>query len=195
MKNNAQGLGGQVPPGGCPGSSLQEPDLVDLALEDSFPASDPPPWTLGSENRRTLDPAPAPAPTQARQQACTAQIIDLAAVRARRRGMALAEARNPIARIYRPAPSVMQGGRARSNRWVLEFLSSTPPFIEPLMGWTGSTDTRQHVILDFGSREDAVTYARRQGLPFYLAEPHERRPRARTYAENFTSGLVVTAPP
>src|SRR4051812_3078187 len=82
--------------------------------------------------------------------------------------------RDAIARIYCPAPSVMQSETTRARQWVLEFPPSTSPFIEPLMGWVGSTDTRHQVVLHFENREQAIRYASDHGLPFCIAEPHKR---------------------
>jgi hypothetical protein len=75
-----------------------------------------------------------------------------------------------------PAPSVMNGGRRRATEWVLTFEPRAHPFIEPLMGWTGSADPLSQVRLRFSSREAAIGYARRQGLPYEVREPtHIRR--------------------
>lgn len=72
--------------------------------------------------------------------------------------------------IYEPARSAMTSGRARAKRWLLEFAPQSAPFIEPLMGWTGSTDSMAHVQLTFPSREAAVAYAARQGLDYEVRE-------------------------
>ena len=53
------------------------------------------------------------------------------------------------AKIYRPAKTAMQSGKARTNIWVLEFDQERPRFIDPLMGYTGSGDMRQQVKLTF----------------------------------------------
>jgi hypothetical protein len=67
-----------------------------------------------------------------------------AAVAARaRRPVALGPAFPPdaSARIVRPARSATTSGKARTKDWLLRFERRTPPFVEPLMGWTGGGDT------------------------------------------------------
>lgn len=67
-----------------------------------------------------------------------------------------------IARRGRPAAT---SGKARAEEWVLRFERTTPPVVEPLMGWTGGGDTlATQVELTFGSREEALAYAERQGI-------------------------------
>ena len=81
--------------------------------------------------------------------------------------------------IYKPAKSAMTSGRAGTKRWLLEFEPQSPPFVEPLMGWTGSTDPMAHLRLMFPSREAAVAYAERQGLTYEVrgsAKPVETCP-------------------
>ena len=72
--------------------------------------------------------------------------------------------------IYKPAKSVTTSGRAGTKRWLLEFEPQSAPFIEPLMGWTGSTDPLAEVRLTFPSREAAVAYAQRHGLDYEVRE-------------------------
>ena len=66
--------------------------------------------------------------------------------------------------IYRPARSAMTSGKANIRSWKLRFEQRAASFIEPLMGWTGGTDTLSQVELDFPSAEAAVAYAKRQHL-------------------------------
>ena len=96
----------------------------------------------------------------------------------------------PAVRIYRPAKSATQSGRAKTHRWVLEYEMSAPKVTDPLMGWIGSADTRRQVRLTFASREDAVAYAERNGLAFTVEAPHERRVRPKSYADNFRPSAI-----
>ncbi len=89
------------------------------------------------------------------------------------------------ARIYRPAKTVMQSGRANCRQWVLEFEPEAGVRIEPLMGWVSTTDVKGMVRIRFDSREAAVAFAERNGYPFQIIEPAERRVRPKSYAENF----------
>jgi ETC complex I subunit conserved region len=75
--------------------------------------------------------------------------------------------------IYKPAKSAMTSG-ARRKPWLLEFEPQSGPFIEPLMGWTGSSDPLAHMQLGFGSREAAVAYADRQGLEYEVRAGADR---------------------
>jgi hypothetical protein len=55
-----------------------------------------------------------------------------------------------LARIYKPAKTAMQSGKARTKEWVLDYEPEVPRKIEPLMGWTASGDMRHRSKLRSG---------------------------------------------
>jgi len=83
-------------------------------------------------------------------------------------------------RIYRPSRSATTSGIARTKHWLLVFEPRSAPFIEPLMGWTGSRDPLTQVELPFPTREAAVAYAERQGLRYIVQTIPRRLPTCRT---------------
>jgi len=91
------------------------------------------------------------------------------------------------ARIYQPTKSAMTSGQANTKGWVLEYVPQEQRRIDPLMGWVGSGDTRRQVQLHFETREAAIDYARRHGIPHRVESEHPRRPNRRPmgYAGNF----------
>ena len=94
------------------------------------------------------------------------------------------------ARIYRPSRNAMQSGNAKSDRWVLDFAPDNAKGVDPLMGWTSSGDTRQQVKLSFDSKEEAIAFARENGMPFELIEPKEAKRRVMSYSDNFRFNRV-----
>jgi hypothetical protein len=88
-------------------------------------------------------------------------------------------------RIYQPAKTAMSSGRAKTQRWVLEYEIETARRPEPLMGWTSSGDTLNQVKLSFPSCEDAIGFADRNGWGYSVQVAQERRVRPRNYADNF----------
>ena len=89
------------------------------------------------------------------------------------------------ARIFKPAKTAMQSGRANARAWVLEFEPAQRTSHDPLMGWTSSGDTVQQVRLTFDTKEEAVAYCRRHRLDYEVYEPKERTVRPKNYASNF----------
>jgi ETC complex I subunit conserved region len=94
------------------------------------------------------------------------------------------------ARIYKPAKTAMQSGQARALEWVLEHEPAAARTVEPLMGWTSSSDTAAQVRLTFATKEEAIAYAERNGLAYTVSEPQPRRTQKRSYADNFKFGRV-----
>ena len=94
------------------------------------------------------------------------------------------------ARIYQPARTAMSSGTAKTHNWVLEFAPAEAREVDPLMGWTSSSDTQSQVKLQFASKEEAVEYAAEHGIDVLVQEPHRRKPniRAGGYGENFATG-------
>jgi len=95
------------------------------------------------------------------------------------------------ARIFQPARNAMQSGKGKSDLWILQFDAETARSQDPLMGWTSSSDTKQQIKMRFKSKQDAVAYAKREGLAFVVQErPTSRtgkRP-AKSYSDNFKFG-------
>ncbi|MCY4005541.1 MAG: ETC complex I subunit [Rhodobacteraceae bacterium] len=91
------------------------------------------------------------------------------------------------ARIFRPSRSTTQSGSAKSKKWVLEIAPCSARKLDPLMGWTSSSDTRSQVRLTFDSRDAAIDYAKANGLAYSVMSSNRRNPvlRKRGYGENF----------
>ncbi len=89
------------------------------------------------------------------------------------------------ARIYKPARTAMQSGEARTRDWIVDFEPEAARVVEPLMGWTSSTDMKSQLRLRFPSREEAVAYCERNGIAYQLFEPREPKRRGIAYADNF----------
>jgi NADH dehydrogenase len=94
------------------------------------------------------------------------------------------------ARIFQPAKTAMSSGTAKTKGWVLEFAQDSSRSVDPLMGWTSSSDMQSQVHLNFDSKEAAVDYARENGIDAQVQEPNKRKANIRPngYSENFATG-------
>lgn len=93
-----------------------------------------------------------------------------------------------VARIYKPTRNAMQSGTAATEKWLLEYEPELRPAADPLMGYTSSADMHRQVKLEFDTREEAVAYATRNGIPFRVSDPHEPTRKKISYSDNFRSG-------
>jgi hypothetical protein len=88
-------------------------------------------------------------------------------------------------RIFKPTKTAMQSGRGKLRDWVMEFEPGARITPDPLMGWSGSTDTRAQVQLRFASAEEAVAHAEKNGWTYTVQQPKQRQIRPKAYADNF----------
>lgn len=95
------------------------------------------------------------------------------------------------ARIYRPAKNATQSGMGKTKLWRLDYVPETAREIDPLMGWTSSSDMKSQIKLSFETREEAVAYAERNGLAYRVEEPQEAARRAMSYSDNFRFNRVA----
>jgi hypothetical protein len=89
------------------------------------------------------------------------------------------------AKIYRPAKTAMQSGKANTREWLLEYEPEIPRSIDPMMGYTSSRDMKQQIRLAFDTREEAVAYAERNGIAYRVSEPKEGKRARVAYSDNF----------
>jgi hypothetical protein len=89
------------------------------------------------------------------------------------------------AKIFQPAKTAMQSGKARTQKWLLEFDQVQPRSIDPIMGYTTASDTQMQVNLKFDTSEDAISYAERNGIAYRLMAVNKAKRRKMSYTDNF----------
>ena len=88
------------------------------------------------------------------------------------------------AKIYKPSKTAMQSGKGNTKNWLLEF-DTLDTGINPLMGWETSQDTMSEVKLEFSTKEEALSYAKRNNIDYYIAEPQKSKIIKKSYTDNF----------
>tara|TARA_B100001123_G_scaffold443020_1_gene587972 strand:- start:1098 stop:1388 length:291 start_codon:yes stop_codon:yes gene_type:complete len=88
------------------------------------------------------------------------------------------------AKIYKPAKTAMQSGKKNTKNWILEF-DTINTDVNPLMGWISSKDTMSEVKLDFSTKEQAINYAQKNNIDYYLIESQKTKIVKKSYADNF----------
>ena len=88
------------------------------------------------------------------------------------------------AKIFRPTETVMQSGKGNTKNWLLQF-DTLNTGINPLMGWETSRDTMSEVKLKFASKEQAINYAKKNNIDYYVIEPQKRKLIKKSYTDNF----------
>ena len=88
------------------------------------------------------------------------------------------------AKIYKPTKTAMQSSQRNTKKWILEF-DTLNTGINPLMGWETSKDTMSEVKLEFSTKDQAINYARRNNIDYYIIEPQKRKIIKKSYSDNF----------
>ena len=88
------------------------------------------------------------------------------------------------AKIYKPTKTAMQSGMRNTKNWLLEF-DTLDTGINPLMGWQTSKDTMSEVKLEFSSKVQAINYAKKNNIDYYVIEPQKTKLIKKSYADNF----------
>ena len=88
------------------------------------------------------------------------------------------------AKIYKPTKTAMQSGKKSTKKWLLEF-DTLDNGINPLMGWESSQDTMSEVKLEFSTKEQAINYAKKNNIDYYIVEPQKYKLIKKSYSDNF----------
>jgi len=57
--------------------------------------------------------------------------------------------------------------------------------INPLRGWESSKDTLSELKLEFLTKYQAIEYAKKNNVDYYVIEPEKRKVVKKSYTDNF----------
>jgi hypothetical protein len=89
------------------------------------------------------------------------------------------------ARIFQRPKNSTQSGRARTDMWVLEYVSREATPVDPLTGWNGMADTQAQVRLEFPTLAAAEAYAQKKGISYHVVPAPQPKLKLQAYADNF----------
>ena len=78
----------------------------------------------------------------------------------------------------------MQSAQGNTRNWLLEF-DTLSTGINPLMGWETSRDSMSEIKLEFSTKEQAINYAKKNNIDYYIIEPQKRKIIKKSYSDNF----------
>ena len=88
------------------------------------------------------------------------------------------------AKIYKPTKTAMQSWSRKTKKCVLEY-ETLETGISPLMGWESSRDMLSEIKLQFSSQAEAVNYAKKNNISYYIIDPQKRKFVKKSYSDNF----------
>jgi hypothetical protein len=96
------------------------------------------------------------------------------------------------ARIFCPSESATQSAPGSGKTWVLRYDAESARAIDPLMGWTSSSDMKSQIRLTFDTKEEAIAYAQRNGIAYRIEEPKPSTAKRRiaSYSDNFKTNRI-----
>lgn len=92
-------------------------------------------------------------------------------------------------RIYKPAKSAMQSGKANSKKWLVEPIEETNSHsLDKIMNWVSTSDVKlSELHFYFNSKDEAVDFAKKSNFKFVIEEPKIAKLQKKSYADNFTN--------
>ncbi|XP_039614444.1 NADH dehydrogenase [ubiquinone] iron-sulfur protein 4, mitochondrial [Polypterus senegalus] len=88
-------------------------------------------------------------------------------------------------RIFVSARNAMQSGIQNTRKWKMEF-DTRERWENPLMGWASTADPLSNMVLTFSSKEDAVSFAEKNGWSYDAEDKRIPKPKFRSYGANFS---------
>ena len=90
-----------------------------------------------------------------------------------------------VVKIFKPAKTAMQSGKAKTKLWHLQVMDDTIQFKDPLIGYHGGSSTKNQIKLQFETKEDAINFAKSKNYDYEVVEPSARKIIKKSYADNF----------
>ncbi len=87
--------------------------------------------------------------------------------------------------IYKPSKTAMQSGYLVKDFWELKFIQNSKVMLDPMMGWSGSRDTRKQIILKFDTCDEAIKYANTKNISYRIIAVKKKSIKPKSYSDNF----------